>query len=127
MKRSSSVKNSAGFTLLEVMVALTIVSIVLVAMLGLSQRQILINSHLQQMTRATLLAKQKMAEIETGQITGLSQTQGAFAPPNQEFSWEVSYTPTPIPGVSQVDLSVVWGDKQENELVTLSSFLQDVQ
>lgn len=116
------IKKSAGFTLLEVMVALTIVSIVLVAMLGLAQRQILINSHLQQMTRATLLAKQKMAEIETGQSTDSSQ--GSFPPPNQDFSWEVNYIPTPIPGVSQVDLSVIWGDEQDNELVTLSSFLQ---
>lgn len=113
-----------GFTLLEIMVALAIVGIALVVMLGLAQRSILVNNRLQQMTRATLLAKQKMAEIENGINVGIDQNQGIFPDPNQAYSWRSTYSPTPITGISQVDLSVIWGDEKKNELVTLTSFVK---
>ena len=115
---------TGGFTLLEVMVALAIVGIVLVAMLGLVQRNILLNDHLQQMTRATLLAKQRMAEIEGGINRDATQLQGEFTAPDEEFRWQMTYTPTPIIGVQQVDLDVLWGDEAKNERVTLTSFVK---
>jgi len=115
---------SGGFTLLEVMVALAIVGIVLVVMLGLVQRNILLNDHLQQMTRATLLAKQRMAEIEGGINRDATQLQGEFIAPDEEFRWQMTYTPTPIIGVQQVDLDVLWGDEAKNERVTLTSFVK---
>ncbi len=124
MSRRRTPANS-GFTLLEVMVALSIVGIALVVMLGLAQRSILVNDRLQHMTRATLLAKQKMAEIENGISSGLDQNKGDFTEPNQAYSWRRVTTPTPIAGIAQIDLSVIWGDEQENELVTLTSFIKD--
>lgn len=119
-----STQNCRGFTLLEVMVALAIVGITLVVMLGLAQRNILTNARLQKMTRATLLAKQKMAEVENGLLSSLDPDHGSFDPPNDEFSWRSVYSPTPIPGIQQIDLSVIWGDENENELVTLTSFVE---
>jgi general secretion pathway protein I len=124
MRKSRTPANS-GFTLLEVMVALSIVGIALVVMLGLTQRSILVNDRLQQMTRATLLAKQKMAEIENGISSELDQNRGDFSEPNQNFSWRSITTPTPIVGIAQIDLSVIWGDERENELVTLTSFIKE--
>jgi general secretion pathway protein I len=106
------------------MVALAIVGIVMVAMLGLIQRNILLNEHVQQMTRATLLAKQRMAEIEGGMSADVTQLQGVFAEPDDEFRWQLTYTPTPIIGVQQVDLDVLWGDEAKNEMVTLTSFVK---
>ena len=114
--------DNRGFTLLEVMIALAIVSIALIALLGLSQRNILTSERMQQMTRATLLAKQKMAEIEHGIQSGLDANKGSFPSPNQQFNWRVRYTPTPLSGVKQIDLSVLWGEEKDNELVTLTSF-----
>lgn len=116
-----------GFTLLEVMIALAIVGIALVVMLGLAQRSILVNSHLQQITRATLLAKQKMAEIENGIGTGNDLNQGTFADPNQGYNWRSVYTSTPIEGIEQIDLSVIWGNEKKNEFVTLTSFIREGQ
>jgi general secretion pathway protein I len=124
MKIRQATKNK-GFTLLEVMIALSIVGISLVVILGLAQRSILVNGRLQQMTRATLLAKQKMADIENGISSGLDQNKGEFADPNQNFTWRRVTTPTPIVGIVQIDLSVIWGDEQDNELVTLTSFIKE--
>lgn len=126
MKRPQAVSD-CGFTLLEVMIALSIVGIALVVLLGLTQRSILVNSRLQQMTRATLLAKQKMAEIENGIGADLDQTKGDYIAPNLGFRWRSITIPTPIAGIAQIDLSVIWGDEQENELVTLTSFIKEGQ
>jgi general secretion pathway protein I len=123
MTRQQRRSQNKGFTLLEVMVALTIVSITLIAVLGLTQRNILINEKLQQMTRATFLAKQKMAEIENSVQQSMDQNQGVFIEPNQDFRWRAVYTPTQISGIEQIDLSVLWGEEKKNELVTLTSFM----
>ena len=116
--------NQGGFTLLEVMVALAIIATVLVVMLGLVQRNILTNERLQKMTRATLLAKQKMAEVENKLISSTDTLEGTFEAPNQDYRWHIVYTPTPITGIQQIDLSVIWGNEKDNELVTLISFIE---
>jgi len=116
---------NSGFSLLEVMVALAIVGIALVVMLGLVQRSVLVNKRLQQMTRATLLAKQKMAEVENGIRADSDSNKGIFSEPNQDFNWTVTTTPTPIPGISQIDLNVIWGSEKNNEFVTLTSFIKE--
>ncbi len=114
-----------GFTLLEVMVALAIVAVALVVMLGLAQRSVLTNHRLQQLTLATLLAKQKMAEIEHGISRGVDSEQGGFEAPNQDYTWQRVVTSTPISGIVQVDLNVFWGEAAGNEYVTLTSFMEE--
>lgn len=123
----SGTKNNRqrGFTLLEVMIALAIIAVALVVMLGLAQRSVLTNDRLQQMTRATLLAKQRMAEIEHRIGQDSSADRGEFEAPNQEYRWQKIVTPTPISGIVQVDLNVFWGEAKNNEFVTLTSFLSE--
>lgn len=113
----------AGFTLLEVMVALALIAVALVVLLGLAQRSILTGERLKQMTRATLLAKEQMAEIESGRFDSSGELSGAFEEPNELMHWRVEYTPTPLQGIQQVDLHVLWGEMDRNEMVTLSTFV----
>ncbi|PNU19835.1 type II secretion system protein GspI [Geothermobacter hydrogeniphilus] len=115
---------AAGFTLLEVMIALAIIGVALVALLGLAQRSISTNQRLQQITRATLLAQSKMAEIETGIGSDGSDAEGTFTDPDDAFSWTVRSSETPVEGVRQVEVTVFWGREEKNESVHLISFLQ---
>jgi len=115
---------SAGFTLLEVMIALAVIGVALVALLGLAQRSISTNQRLQQITRATLLAQSKMAEIETGIESNSSDAKGDFPEPDEEFHWRSTYGDTPVENVRQVEVTVAWGDEARNEAVQLISFVQ---
>jgi general secretion pathway protein I len=115
-----------GFTLLEVMVALAIISIALVSLLSLGNRSVAAQTRVQRLTQATLLAQQKMAETEVDSRQGqLERTlqQGHFVPPHAEYRWRLEFAETPLPAVTLVTVTVVWGDEKKNEAVNVSSFL----
>jgi len=116
-----------GFTLLEVMIALAIVGTTLIAMLSLGNRTIATNAQLQRLTEATLLAQEKMTEIEQSAAANrnleMQNGQGTFSDPFAEFSWQTSFSPTPIDLVQQVVVTVSWGEAGQNEQVDLTSFV----
>jgi general secretion pathway protein I len=119
---------SPGFTLLEVMIAMAIVGIALVALLGLGNRSIDVNGRLQKITQATLLAQHKMTEVETVPLAAdreLQEEEGSFDPPFEQYRWRVEYEEMPLlTEVHMVTVTVAWGDEARNEAVDLSSFLR---
>lgn len=123
----SACRGSKGFTLLEVMIALVIVAIALVTLLGLGNRSIDVNGRLQRITQATLLAQQRMSEIEVKaaqqQGVTLQNEDGVFEEPFSEYRWRVAYQDTPLEFLRQVTVTVAWGDEGKNEMVDLDSFV----
>lgn len=111
--------------MLEVMIALAIVSIALVSLLGLSNRTILVQERVQKLTRATLLAQQLINEREMRSPVGQSwePEEDQFEAPFEEFRWQISYQDTIIGQVKQVRVTVLWGAAERNELVELISFV----
>lgn len=116
-----------AFTLLEIMVALAIVGIAMVALLSLGNRSIGVHDHLQRLTQATLLAQQKMAESELeasrGGVSQMTGSSGAFNEPFTDYRWQIAIVNTPLPAVQMVTVTVIWGDEQRNEGVDVTSFL----
>ncbi len=117
---------SRGFTLLEIMMSLAIISIAMVSLLSLANRTIGVHEHLQSLTAGTLLAQQKMAETEVSALRGTLDslgTEGGFAEPYADYTWRITYTATPLPSVRMVTVTVAWGDEAENEQIDLTSFI----
>ncbi|RLC10157.1 MAG: type II secretion system protein GspI [Deltaproteobacteria bacterium] len=116
-----------AFTLLEIMVALAIVGVAMVALLSLGNRSIGVHDRLQHLTQATLLAQQKMAESELearrGGVAQLANSAGAFSDPFTEYQWRIEISNTPLPAVQMVTVTVLWGDEERNEGVDVTSFL----
>src|SRR5512140_1363975 len=77
-----SPRRRAGFTLLEVMVALAIIAFAIVGLLGLHARNIKIIARDQHLTRATLLARELVSQIQFQVVTtglrNLGDDQGTF-------------------------------------------------
>jgi len=107
------------------MIALALVSIGLIALLGLGNRSIAVGERVQRLTAATLLAQQKMTELELAAAAGgpLQAEQGDFPPPFELFRWRTEFSPTPLASVRRVDVIVIWGNERRNEAVALTSFL----
>ena len=115
-----------GFTLLEIMVALAIISVALVALLALGNRSIATHARLQQLTQATLLAQQKLATAEVdarlGRLEQVRQ-EGVFPEPYTAYRWRLEFADTPLPSIRTITVTVAWGEEDRNESVDLTSFL----
>ncbi|MDH4229274.1 MAG: prepilin-type N-terminal cleavage/methylation domain-containing protein [Nitrospirota bacterium] len=96
-----------GFTLLEVMVSVAIISTALVALLGLRNRDVQMQAHSRELTHATLLARNLM--FETGQDDSLTvgYMEGNFGE-GVPFVWKRTVNAFLIERVYQVDVSVEW-------------------
>lgn len=115
-----------GFTLLEVMIALAIVSIALISLLSLGNRSVAAQNRVQRVTQATLLAQQVMAETEISSRQGKlarQRQEGRFAAPYADYRWRLDFAETPLPSVVLTTITVAWGDERKNEAVDVSSFL----
>ncbi len=83
-------KPAAGFTLLEIMVSISIISIVLVAVYRMHAQTISMNTSIKFYTTAPLLAHGKIAELEITTSNELIDDSGNFREEFPEYRWNVS-------------------------------------
>ena len=78
-----------GFTLLEMMVAVSVIAIVLLAVYRLHSQTLLMNISARFYTMAPLLAQSKLAELETSTDIDLSEESGDFGEDYTGYNWEI--------------------------------------
>jgi len=83
-------KPAAGFTLLEIMVSISIISIVLVAVYRMHIQTIAMNSSVKFYTTAPLLAHGKIAELEINPSDELTDDSGNFGEEFSGYRWNLS-------------------------------------
>ena len=79
-----------GFTLLEIMVALSIIAIVLVSVYRMHAQTIAMNQSARFYTTAPLLAQRKMAELETKSLKELADGAGKCGDDFPDYNWVVT-------------------------------------
>jgi general secretion pathway protein I len=105
---------SAGFTLIEVMVALAVIAIALMALLSLQHQTLQSVVRASDMTKAALLAQELMTQAETGPFPGLGTTSGTFDSTHPRrypnFRWEQRVEPSAVfPDIRKVQIRVRYG------------------
>ena len=83
-------RTQSGFTLLEVMIALAVMSIVLVSVYRMHSQSLTMNTAARFYTLAPLLAQNKMAELETLSSDGFPDDSGDFGEQYPGYSWRTS-------------------------------------
>ncbi len=79
---------AGGFTLLEVMIAVAILSISLVALLGAQSHSLSLTTEAQFNTTAAMLAQEKIAEVEAGLIP-CRDDQGDYGEEFLGYKWSM--------------------------------------
>ncbi|MFI5304115.1 MAG: prepilin-type N-terminal cleavage/methylation domain-containing protein [Nitrospiria bacterium] len=104
-----------GFTLLEVMIAMTLVAIVFVPLLSLRNQNISETYYARKLLRAEFLSNEKLSGLQIYQIPTLGETKGDFGEKFPDFRWEQTVTETPLGPVNEVHLKLFWlrGEKEE--------------
>ena len=122
---------AAGFTLLEVLIAVAIVAIALVAFMGLHLRSLDATIRAQDLTTAVLLAQGKMATM--GEFPETGEEQGKFEGPELErFQWATAVTEHTLDAlpdgggqavtVRRLEVTVFWADGQQTHHYTLEAY-----
>ncbi|MGB6381432.1 MAG: type II secretion system minor pseudopilin GspI, partial [Syntrophobacteria bacterium] len=96
----------AGFTLIEVLVAVAILAIAMVAILKANVQNLDALTKSRETTTASLLAASKLAEIEAAGVANWGESQGDFGEDYPEFTWQVETTSTEVEGLERIAVIV---------------------
>ena len=111
-------KKGSGFTLLEVMIAIAIIAITLVAVFGSQSQSLSLANEAKFSTTAPLLAQSKMAEFEALNPEDLTSDSGDFGDDFPNYKWNLTVTDVSFVGANEVlnylkriDLSLFYGEQ----------------
>ncbi len=123
-RAQSRARTASGFTLLEVMIAVAVLGVALLALLTLHHQSLQSVIHSRDISRAGMLCQAVMAQAELEQFPQLGVTKGDFSKmfpgKYRNFRWERDVQPSGIfPDVRKVRVIVFYGPKfSRNFLIT---------
>ena len=114
-----------GFTLIELMITLVILSIGLVALVGLQVSAIKGNTFSKRMTAAVTIANQKLEQIkDTAYANILSESSTQITQSNMTFTRQVMVTNnTPLANTKTVNVTVTWSDGSNSHSVPITTVI----
>ena len=116
-------RSQQGFSLLEVMVALSILAVSFVVLLGLLNRDILQNQETEYITRATLLAQHKISEVEMSGFPDIGVSSGDFPDEDGLFRWTQTVNMTLLDFAREVEVEVRWKEDEDYGSVGLITYV----
>lgn len=115
-----SARHLRGFTLLEVMVALVIISLALAGVAGSMGQMIDTANTMRDRTYASWIAQNKVTELRlSGILPEVGETSGEEDYANTTWIWSAEVSETGVENLMKVDVSVFYpGDDQPVRVVT---------
>jgi general secretion pathway protein I len=98
--------NTRGFTLLEVLVAVAILAIAMVAILKANVQSLDALTKSRETSTASLLAASKLAEVEAVGAASWVEMQGDFGKEYPDYTWEVESSRSELEGVMRIAVIV---------------------
>ena len=113
-----------GFTLLEVLISIVILSITFLWLLNAESQGIDMAIRSRFLTTATLLAQERIAEVTSGIRTiSTGESQGDFGDEFKGYTYLEKGETTPLPGYLKYSVTVKWGGKGGTLETKIVSFL----
>lgn len=116
---------SRGFTLIEVVVALAIVAIGMLAVFKTIGDTVNNVASLRDRSFATWIAGNRIAEVRlSGEMPSVDETRGELEYAGQRWHWVARVSQTPVDGLRRIDVSVRRdSDPAESSLANLAGFI----
>jgi len=113
-RRRSDRSRSAGFTLLEVMVALGIAALSLTAVTAAMSQMVDAANSMKERTYASWIAQNKIAELRLSNIVpDVSEDSGEVEYAGLEWTWSSTISETGVENLYRVDVAVSFADSDE--------------
>lgn len=125
MKKSLR-KKEQGFTLIEVLIAITIFAIGLLAVASMQVTSIKGNSYSRRVTEGSNLAQGKLEELSGRAYTDPVLAIGTFTEDQNGYilTWEVE--DGPMTNTKAIEIVVRWNEKGVNKRVVLNTLKSDI-
>jgi general secretion pathway protein I len=122
------INKKEGFTLLEIMIAVAILSIALVAVLQNESRILSSTYESNTLTMASFLALQKASELESRIGKADTEMEGGFGKDFPFFTWKAEVRDIPVPGIQAkfLRVSVLWKEGERDRAFTLDRCLSNL-
>ncbi|UCD72362.1 MAG: hypothetical protein JSW70_05040 [Syntrophobacterales bacterium] len=112
---------------MEVLISLAIIAIVLITCLRAQNQSIQVYNLSRDMTIATILARQKMGEIEATGFPELGEEEGDFGEQFPGFAWKQAVSMTSFEEARRVDLSIIWKDGIREKRVDVVAYITNTK
>ncbi|NIS60472.1 MAG: hypothetical protein GTO13_07195 [Proteobacteria bacterium] len=112
---------------MEVLISLSIIAIVLIACLRAQNQSIRLYHLSRDLTTATILARQKMGEIELEGFPELGEDDGDFEDTFPGFTWKKAVSMTPFEEARRVDLSITWKEGNRERTVDVVAYITNTK
>lgn len=120
-RRENHTNNPAtGFTMVEVIVALTILSTTIIAIFGAMRSCSTAAAHTRMQTKAVLLAESLLTETRINKNLSFETTQGS----EDLYRWQVQIAPTAVESLGAICVQVNWQEQQRQQRYELVSLVQ---
>jgi len=103
-----------GFTLIEVMVAMVIIAIAMVTLLSTHAISTKNYADAKTMLVCTLLAQQKLAELQMGEFPEAGEQSGGFED-NENYQWKLTVRETDLEELREVTVDVFPAPQEGSE------------
>jgi type IV pilus assembly protein PilV len=125
MKRRLRMRDTDGFTLIELMITLAVLSIGLLALASMQVSAVKANALAKRLTLATALAEARMEEIKGLPFASVqSESPTTVTAANMSFTREVTVTAnSPVANAMTVQVAVRWTDGGQTKTVPLTTIL----
>ena len=121
--RKADLRNE-GFTLIEVLIALAIVSLGLMAVFMQMGQSLSVANALRDKTIANWIAVDQITELRlSGEFPGVDETGDQTDMAGQEWTYRVKISETPLATMRRVDVSVAFADTPDNIIASASGLV----
>jgi type IV pilus assembly protein PilV len=125
MTSKSQVSIEEGFTLIEIMITLVILSIGLTSLAGLQVSAIKGNTFSKRMTAAVSIANEKLEQMkDTDYANILSESSTQITRSNMRFTRQITVTNnSPLANTKTVNVTVTWSDGSNSHSVPITTII----
>jgi len=116
--------SNVGFTLLEVMIALLIIATSFVVLLHTRNQSVITADYAKRATVATLLASEKMSDIEQEDFPDTGDDSSNFGDDYPEYRWKTSVSDTTYENIREVKVEILWGEGNSERSIGLVNYVR---
>ena len=124
MKVQQSICPNAGFTLVESLLTLAIMSMSLLALAGFQITVLRGNALARRMTTAVSIAEQRLEQLKNTSYTNIqAEAATQVTASNLHFTRQVTVTTGPLPNTKSVSVLVSWQDQATTHTLPIATII----